>query len=108
LIKPRGDNETQEGKVKMFLEVGTDDISHKWTIPFFGYAEFLLCTYVAFFVCCLMVFFSFSGANPSKKSTKTNKEHDRSNEEDNIYIYTLEKRGETCHDEGYFISSGDE
>jgi hypothetical protein len=55
-----------------------------------------------------MVFFSFSCANPSKKSTKTNKEHDRSNEEDNIYIYTLEKRGETCHDEGYFISSGDE
>jgi hypothetical protein len=57
-----------------------------------------------------MVFFSFSCANPSKKSTKTNKEHDRSNEEDNIYIYIyiLEKRGETCHDEGYFISSGDE
>jgi hypothetical protein len=45
-----------------------------------------------------MVFFSFSCANPSKKSTKTNKEHDRSNEEDNIYIYTHThthwKRGE--------------
>jgi hypothetical protein len=43
-----------------------------------------------------MVFFSFSCANPSKKSTKTNKEHDRSNEEDNIYIYIYIhwKRGE--------------
>jgi hypothetical protein len=41
-----------------------------------------------------MVFFSFSCANPSKKSTKTNKEHDRSNEEDNIYIYIYWKRGE--------------